>query len=65
MLGLHYNSLIILIKEGKASKLKHDNQNYQLKYETVVPEGFNRASIRIFTYVAELKVDQVWSHAQL
>jgi hypothetical protein len=40
MLGLHYNSLIILIKEGKASKLKHDNQNYQLKYETVVPEGF-------------------------
>ena len=59
MLRLHHNSLIILIKEGKASKLKHDNQNYQLKYETVVPEGFNIGPNIKFTYVAELKVDQV------
>jgi len=59
MLRLHHNSLIILIKEGKARKLKHDNQNYQLKYETVVPEGFNIGQNIKFTYVAELKVDQV------
>ena len=59
MLLLHNNSLIILIKEGKARKLKHDNQNYQLKYETVVPEGFNIGPNIKFTYVAELKVDQV------
>jgi hypothetical protein len=59
MLRLHNNSLIILIKEGKASKSKHDNQNYQLKYETVVTEGFNIGPNIKFTYVAELKVDQV------